>query len=255
MVKIIKMDLYRLRHSTILYVCLGFITMMAVAMVMSDSKTTLDTLMGIANSVAKEDAFMTSTTGAGVINILLGITLALFISGDFSSGFIKNIFTVHANLKDYYLGKLTSFSLLSGFMLLFYTIECLVALAVLGNGIVFSAGVLGFLIFLLEKWFLSIAFCGVILLLTLITRKAAWGIIVGFIIATGGIAMMIPGLAAMLHLNFLNYIYMITLSGTASSITMNFSLAGFVHVLIVGLLWIAIPVFVAIRVLPKKDII
>lgn len=128
-------------------------------------------------------------------------------------------------------------------------------LLLLDNGITFSSGIIGFIFFLLEKWFVSIAFCGVILLLTLQTRKATWGIIIGFILATGGISMMLPELAQTLHLNFINYIYMLTLSGTSSSITMQFSFIGFVHVLLVGMVWIAVPMLIAIKSFPKKDII
>ncbi len=253
--KVLKMDLYRLVHSIVFYVCLGFITMMAVAMVMSASNTTLDTLMGVSKNVDPGDAFMASMTGTGVINILLGITLALFVSGDFTSGFIKNILTVHSSFKDYFLDKLASFGTLSLFMMLFYTIESILALMIFGNGVAFSGGIFGFVVFLLEKWIISLAFCSVILLIVLWTRKAAWGIIAGFIIATGGLSMMIPGLANMFHWDWLNAVYAITLSGASSSIDVSFNALNLIHIIFVGLGYFGLTSILALRMMKTKDIL
>lgn len=69
MLSIFKMDLHRLKHSKVFYVSIIFITIMAVALVMSGMSTSMDGLLGVASSAADDgDAFMTGMMGTGVIS-------------------------------------------------------------------------------------------------------------------------------------------------------------------------------------------
>lgn len=50
--KIFKMDIHRLLHSKVFYVAIAFITIMAVALVMSGMSTDLNGLLGVSSGAA-----------------------------------------------------------------------------------------------------------------------------------------------------------------------------------------------------------
>lgn len=49
---IFKMDMHRLTHSTVFYVAIAFITIMAVALPMSGMSTSLDGILGVTGGAA-----------------------------------------------------------------------------------------------------------------------------------------------------------------------------------------------------------
>ena len=255
MLSIFKMDLHRLKHSKVFYVSIIFITIMAVALVMSGMSTSMDGLLGVASSAADDgDAFMTGMMGTGVIFILLGIILTLFVCGDYSGRFANNIFTTHSNPKDYIGGKMLSMAVTSGFLLILYTIECMVALSIFGHSIVLSGGFLGLIFYLLQKWLLSCALCAVVLLVTVFTRNIAWGVVAAFLIATGGLSMGIAMLARLLHLDWLTSVFSFTISGSSGLCTLSFNALIFFRVLLASVAWVAVGCLASRKVLKTKDI-
>lgn len=58
-------------------------------------------MMGAAGTGDAGEDFMATAMGAGIIHILLNIVIAVFVCGDYSSGYAKNIFAVHSDPKDY----------------------------------------------------------------------------------------------------------------------------------------------------------
>lgn len=255
MLQIAKMDIFRLFRSTSFFVCLAFMLMMGLGMSMGTDGITLDSLLGISTNVDAGDAFMTSLMGSGVISIMLGIIVSLFIHSDFSSGYIKNIFSVRSNIKDYFFGKLLSFGLISLLMQVLYLVLSCIILLILAGGISLSGTILALLFFIFEKWLLSFAFIAMVLFIMLLTRKGVWGIIAGFIIGTGGLSMMIPGLATMIGLPVLNILYAMTISGTAKSMMMTADLGQLGQVALVSVAWIACLSIVTIFIAKKKDIL
>lgn len=254
MTKLLRMDMHRLTHSVVFYVAIAFVTIMAVALPMSGMSTSLDGLLGVVGGSVSGDDFMTATMGAGVINILLGIILSIFVCGDYSGGFGKNIFTTHANKKDYLGGKLMSMAVTSGILLLIYTLESIVSLAIFTGGVAMSGSIFGVIVFLLEKWLLSIALSAVVLLVLVFTRNTAWGIVAGFLIATGGLAMGIQILGDLLGWGWLVNIFSVTISGSSALCTFSFSPLIFFRVVIAGAAWIAVSCFASSKVLKAKDI-
>lgn len=248
--KIFKMDLHRVLHSVSFYVSIIFVTIMAFAVVKSGMSENLEGLLGVGGS----DDFMLATMGGGVISILVSIILSLFVCGDYSGGFAKNIFTVHANPWEYIGGKMLSMEAISAFLLALYVTECFMALSIFGAGVTLSGGVLGLVAFLFEKLLLAAALNSIVLLVVVFTRNIAWGIFAGFLIATGGFAMGISLLADFLGWNWLVNIFSITISGASALCTLIFSPVILLRVLFASVAWIVLGCIVSNRVLKTKDV-
>jgi len=275
MLNIFKMDMHRLKHSKIFYVAIIFITIMAVALVMSGMSTTMEGLLGVVdpNAAAPSfvipegsgmaaaesagaggDAFMTGMMGAGVVFILLSIILSVFVCGDYSGGFANNIFTAHSNPWDYIGGKMLSMATVSGFLLILYTVESMISLSFFGYGVALSGGVIGLIFFLIEKWLLSCALSAVILLVNVFTRNVAWGIVAGFLIATGGLTMGISLLAGFFNLDWLISVFSVTISGSSQICTLAFDGLILLRVVLASVAWIFVGCFTSRKVLKTKDI-
>ena len=254
---IFKMDMYRLLHSKVLYVSLAFMLIMAVALPWSGMSTDMSAMLGVASgaiSMGDGDAFMGSMLGTGVVYVLLGIILTLFVCGDYAGGFAKNIFTVHSNPKEYIGGKMLSIGLTSGIFLVFYTIASMVSLAVAGYGVALTGGILGLVAFLIQKWLVSLAFIAVILLILLATRNTAVGVIAGFLVATGGLTMGAVLFGQMLGITWISNITTFFVSGAAQLPSLTFSVFTFLQVLLVSVAWIAGCFLLSQRALLKKDV-
>ena len=253
---IFKMDIHRLLHSKVFYVSLAFLIVAVVSMPLSGLGTSMEMLMGVGGSIGAEagDDFMQSMLGTSIVFILIGIIQTLFICGDYSGGFCKNIFTAHADAKGYIGGKMLSMSVASGIMLVFYTVVALLALAISGNGIVLSGGVFGLLAFLVQKWLLSCAFNAVLLLVNLISRNTAVGVIASFLVATGGLTMGLAMFGEMLGIGWISQIGKVMISGASQLCTLMFSGATCINVLLVSAVWICACFFGSKRVLATKDV-
>lgn len=254
MLNIFKMDMRRLSRSKVFYVALIFIAIMAISMVQTGMGTTVDALLGVVSGGSPEDDFLNASMGTSVIFILLGIILTLFICGDYSGGFAKNIFTSHANTKDYIGGKMLSMGLSSAVLLVYYTVLSLVVLSVSGYGVVLAGGVLGLLSFLLQKWLVSLAFIALVMLVNLFTRNIAVGVIASFLVATGGLSMGLTMFAQMLNVNALARISNFLISGAAQLSTLTFNVGTFFHVLAISAVWLVICYVGSHKVLKRKDV-
>ncbi|ASA23466.1 hypothetical protein [Paenibacillus donghaensis] len=251
---IMRMDLHRLLHSKVLYVSLAFLLIMAVSQVISGGdNVSIELLLGASGSSGEED-FLNASMGTGVIFILLGIILTLFVCRDYSSGFAKNIFTAHANPWDYIGGKMLSMMVTSALMLVLYSIEALLALTVSGNGIILAGGVTGLILFIVQKWIVSCAFIALILLINLLTRSTTVGIIAGFLVATGGLTMGITLFADNFNLDFLSSLLSFTISGSSQLPTLTFSGIVFLQVLLTSIVWMAACCVLSKKVLMTKDV-
>lgn len=245
------MDMHRLLHSKVFYVSIIFTTVMAFAQAYTGMSTNLAGMLGVAENGGD---FMASAMGAGVINILLTITLSIFICADYSGGFAKNIFTYHADKTEYLYGNLFTCAAMSAFLLILYTVESAVALLLFQGEVILEGGIFGLLIFLLEKWLLSCGICSLILTVLVLTRNMAWGIFGGFVVATGGLSMGLIGLASMLHWDWLNSLYHLTLSGAGSLCTTVFDLSTLVRCVVVFGIWFGWSMVASWKILSVKDI-
>ena len=128
--------------------------------------------------------FMSAASGLGLIYTLMSIMLSFFVCDDFSSGFAKNIFTVHANRFDYIVSKILSMMVASGVLMLLSLIEsigfCLISGIAIGN-------IGGIIVFWVEKWLLSAAFAAAILFVSLLVRNKGLGFLFACLFGTGGL--------------------------------------------------------------------
>lgn len=255
MFNIAKMDIYRVFRSTSFYISLIFILMMGFGMSAGQEQLTLNNLMGIPGNVSPDDAFMMSMMGSGTLSIILSVILSLFVHSDFSSGYIKNIFSIHSNIKDYFFGRMISLSILSLLFQFIYLIIAVLALTTFMGEVTIEGTILGLTLFIIEKWLLSIAFIALILLIMLMSRKGVWGIISGFIVGTGGISMMLPSLASILHINALSMIQPLTISGTSSLLTFSTNFSQFMHVFLVSVCWLSLSTILTFVISKQKDIL
>lgn len=244
--------MHRMLHSISFYVSVVFLVLMAGGQLLGGMSTDLNSLLGV--STGGEADFMASAMGAGVIYILIGIVLSVFVCGDYSNGYAKNIFTVHASPKDYIGGKLLSMGVTGGFFLALYTVLCLVALPLFGYSLTLTGGLLGLITFLLEKWFVLVALCAAVLLIAVFTRNTAWSIFGAFVIATGGLTMGAGMFLSMFGLEALAPLFDYTISGTARICTMTFDPMIFIRVLATCAVWVVLLFAVSHKVLQKKDI-
>ena len=252
--KIFRMDLHRLLHSKVLYVSIISLIVMAVGQILGGMSTTIEGLMGVVSGGNAGDEFMTSTMGAGVIYMFLSVIIAVFVCGDYSGGFAKNIFSVHSNPKEYIGGKMMSMAAASAFLLIFYTIVSVAALTVLGYSTMLPGGIFGLIVFLIEKWMVSCALASVVLLVAYFTRNIAWTLFAGFLIATGGLTMGISLFAQKFGLDWMETIFSVMISGAAKICTMTFEPIIFIRVLLTCAIWIVAACAFGRRVLLEKDI-
>lgn len=98
------------------------------------------------------------------------------------------------------------------------------------------------------------ALSSVVLLLLLYTRNMAWGILVGFLIATGGLSMGIQMLADWLNWGFLTTIFSVTISGASSLCTLSFKALVFLRVVLVTGIWGIAACTLNQKIILKKDI-
>ncbi|MCL1806765.1 MAG: ABC transporter permease [Oscillospiraceae bacterium] len=110
-----------------------------------------------------------------MLYIFAGLLMAIFVAHDYSSGFVKNIFTVHSKKIDYVLSK-SAIGIFSGAgMIVMYVCGTVLAGAFTGKS--FELGVSGFggLVFcLVSKMLLMGVFCPLFLSIAVFFRSKLW---------------------------------------------------------------------------------
>lgn len=211
--------------------------------------------MGVAASGGEAgDEFMGAMMGTGIIFILLGVILSIFVNGDYSGDFANSIFTTHARPKDYIGGKLMSMAATSAIMLVVYLLESVVSLMIFTGSVTMAGTVFGLITFMAEKWLLSIAFSSMVLLVMVATRKAAWGILASFLISTGGLVMSLKMLTNLFGLTALDPVFSVTISGASALCTLDFVPMTLLRVALASGAWFAVSYILSTRLLAKKDV-
>ena len=119
-----------------------------------------------------------SLTGMCNINMLyffVGVFTCLFISADFKSGYVKNLFTVRAKKTDYVISKSVVCILCGALMILAFFIGAMLGGAI--TGLSFDTGVAGaygVIMCLLSKMLLVSIFVPISLLVSVIAKQRVW---------------------------------------------------------------------------------
>jgi hypothetical protein len=104
--------------------------------------------------------------------IFAGLLMAIFVAHDYSSGFVKNIFTVHSKKVDYVISK-SAIGIFSGAgMILTYVFGAVIAGLLTGKA--FDVNVSGLIFCLISKAFLMGIFCSLFLSIAVFFRNRLW---------------------------------------------------------------------------------
>lgn len=252
MTKLLKMDIYRLFHRKILYLMIIALSAMTLSMLfLSDPGTmTISGILGVMNGVSM-DNFMSAGSGLGLAYTLMCIILSFFVCDDFSSGFAKNIFTVHANRFDYISGKIISMMIASAVLMGVSLVESLAYCVISGVAV---GNIAGIIVFWIEKWLLSSAFAAAILFLSILLRNKGLGFLFACLLGTGGLVMGISWAFEVLHMPFASQILSFTMYGASTVPSLSFSIGEFAHVLIASVVWTVVYAILGVAVLNKKEV-
>lgn len=185
----LKLDFYRLFHTPAFYIML-VIAAIIPAMVMSmsgiePSGASVQTAPAIVYTNTWQ--LIESTGGSAVganpmdfggyaninmVFIFAGLLMAIFVAHDYSSGFVKNIFTVHSKKIDYVISKSAVGTFGGAGMIITYFLGAVIA--GLFTGKAFDVNVSGLVMCLVSKMFLMGIFCSLFLAISVFFRDKLW---------------------------------------------------------------------------------
>lgn len=252
MIKLLKMDLFRLFRRKTLYLMIVALSAMTLSMLfLSEPDTlTIESVLGVMNGVSM-DNFMSAASGLGLGYTLMCIMLSFFVCDDFSSGFAKNIFTVHANKFDYIVSKILSMMVGSAVLLLVSLVESVVFCSISGVAISSMGAIL---LFWIEKWILSVAFAAAILFISLWVRNKGLGFLFACLLGTGGLVMGIEWGLETLKVPYSAQILSYTMYGASTLPSLTFQIGTVLHILAATVVWVVIYSLLSVNVLKKKDV-
>lgn len=252
MLNLLKMDIHRLFHRKTLYIMIVALSAMTLSMLfLSDpSSMTFPNILGVMDGVSM-DNFMSAASGLGLAYTLMCILLSFFVCDDFSFGFAKNIFTVHANKRDYIASKIISMMIATGILMLISLIES-VAYAMVNS--ISLGNIIGIIVFWFSKWLISAAFAAAILFISILFRNKGLGFLFACLFGTGGLVMGMEWAFETLHFPFASQVLSWTMYGTSTIPTMNTGILDILHILVATLLWSVVYGMLSANLLKKTDI-
>jgi len=185
----LKLDFYRLFHTPAFYIML-LIAAIIPAMVLSMSGMDTGNSAYTASSTfvpSNTWELIESTGGSAAaanpmdfggyanINMLFifaGLLMAIFVAHDYSSGFVKNIFSVHSKKIDYVISKSAAGIFGGAGMIVTYVLGTILAGLLTGKEFDVNAG--GLIMCLFSKLFLMGIFCPLFLVIAVFFREKLW---------------------------------------------------------------------------------
>lgn len=249
MLNIFKMDMRRMLKSKAFYICLFFMNLVTGTMIFTGMIPDFAAVMGSGST-----DMMSAMMGIGMVFMIISILFSIFICGDFSSGFAKNIFTRHANPLHYFGGKLLSLIFTGTISMIIYMIISMLLLLMRGQGVDLPGGISGLLTFLIEKIFVIGIFAALILTLSLYSRKIIVGIIMGVVVATGSIVNLLTMLALQFELAWVPNILQFSISSISSKASLVFNSTNFSTILIGSIIWIILFSLLGSHAIKTKDV-
>ena len=185
----IKLDFYRLFHTPIFYIMIA-VSALIPALVMTmvganeagDAQTftsVWQVIEGLSGNTAGLMDFA-NMANVNMLYIFTALLVAIFVSHDYSSGFVKNVFTVHAKKSDYVVSK-SLVGIFSGIcMLVSYIVVTLIVGAFTGKSFDLGvAGVGGLLMCIGSKMLLMAVFVPLYLMIAVLFKQKLWMTIIG----------------------------------------------------------------------------
>ena len=171
-------DFYRLFHTPLFYI---FLAISAIIPAMILGMTTMETAEGVAPLYTNTWQIVAADTPIYAVNdiaeyanmnmvfIFGGIMLSIFIGHDYQSGYVKQLFTIHAKKEDYMMSKSLVGAFSMACMCVTYLLGGVIAGALVGAS--FSVSASSLIIALLGKIVMSLGWASLYTFLNIILRK------------------------------------------------------------------------------------
>lgn len=249
---LLKMDLRQLFHRKILYVMIVALSAINSSMLYLSSPTdvSIEFALGIMKGV-NIDNFMMAANGLGLVYTLACIMLSFFVCDNFSSGFAKNIFTVHAKKTEYIGSKILSAMIGSAILMLFSLAESL-GFCIINH--IMTGNIGGLLIFWIEKWIMAVPFAAAILFISLWLRNKGLGFLFSCLLGTGGLVMGVSWAFEVLHVPYADQILSMTMYGASTIPTLQFQTGDVLHIMLAAVCWSIFYSVLGAAVLKRKEI-
>lgn len=248
-----RMDLHRMLHGKAFYVMIG-ITVFIPVMMLTQMSDVRDITMFIGSNVVSDGSF-----GAGMnlsmLNILTGMLLSIYIGKEYTTGFIKNIITAHANKYDYLVSKALVALICNIVFVAVYLITLFVLGAVMGLPAEIPS-IIGMVLYIIERLLLSIPMSMLMIAINLVFRRSyGWSIVSICIAATGIVVMSIQMGLKMLGFGALANIFNFTITGASAFTTITPDVISLLIVIFVSIVWTLICSLFADYLMNKRDVL
>ena len=245
-------DFYRLFHTPLFYIFL-LIAAIIPALVLMGGKDSTEGLFNNAWQIVASDSSIYVVSDIGqyanmnMVFIFGGIMISIFIGHDYTSGYVKQLFTTHAKKEDYIISKsiVGAFSMMC--MCLTYLIGGIVS--ALFTGLSFSVNPLSLVLAIIGKIIMSFGWASLYAFINIIFRKKfGISITLCFVLGTG---IPVIGAAALLKNSKLLNIF---LYGSSVNACLSSNFITVIICLIVSLIWAIIYNLLGTIILNKNDV-
>lgn len=253
-INLFRMDMRKMVKGKAFYVMMA-VTVFIPIMMLTQMPGIDSTLFLGGLSEGTADVFGGGAMGISILWVLTGILLSIYIGTDYTTGFIKNIVTAHANKLDYIISKEMTAFVCNAALNIVYVITLAVTGAVMGSPLHIPSAV-GFILYLLQLLISSIAMSALMIMINLIYRRLyGWSITFISIIASGMIIMGAKMGLESLGLGTLSKILNVTIAGSASLAKLTPDVISLVIIIAVSAVWTFLYSLIADKLMDTRDII
>lgn len=218
MFHLLQMDLYRLRRTRAVYICLAVLLAATalcywiVWMITTPEGKSFAAQIGMTGlenldspgTILKEyntlSMFREVGMDGGGYSCLLGILISLFVCSDFSSGFAKNIMSLHRDRRVYIGSKLLAAGILN-FIIILIQFGFSLLLNLLCGSLFPMAKPGDTLFYLTWAWLLTTAFAALIILICTLIRSVSAGLNAAWLLGSGILIMMLSYITGLFNAN------------------------------------------------------
>lgn len=210
----LKVDFRRMFTMRLFYIMAGICLVMPILILvmttMMDGSVTVDPQTGVETVIEGFDntwqvigtasgesssagMSITSMCNINLLYFFAAVLVCLFVSEDFKSGYVKNLFTVRSKKSDYVISKTLVGFVCGVFMLLAFFVGTMLGGAI--SGLPFDMGTVstgGIVMCMLAKMFLIAVFVPISLAVSVAAKQKTWLSVVGSLCAGMLLFMMIP---------------------------------------------------------------
>lgn len=269
MYNLIRMDIRRMLRSRSMWVCL---LLMAVWMclgfglmygVTNPEAREQIAAAGITLTVTNQEGMEEAVKQTGILGIMdqagirggmfacvTGILAALFLCGEYESGFIKNVFALYENKWKFVWSKLVCLCLVNLMLLLGMFLIAVLLNAASGGFFQWNTPE-GMAIYLTSAWMLQNGFSALYLLVSILTRSKAAGVAAGILFGGGTIVVLLSSILGLLGLD---KIWDYTIYFALNRCPMAYEKLADFEPMLIGIGFIAVYTVLGKLVVQKKDI-